>query len=186
MPEQKGTKVTLTQDEAYEAASIGVGRRIERLRDELGEDGLQISGRDGERLVTLTWDEVYEAALAGAKRAIDINYDSLRDNHRSGWPVTFDAQINASLAEYAVAKWLHLDPRKRPVRTADDHRIHVRWSPDPKSGLPVWEEDTDEDLYVLVTGGEATLRLIGWITGSEAKMVKLPRGVSLKNLESLN
>jgi hypothetical protein len=47
--------------------------------------------------------------------------------------------------------------------------FHVQWSPDPKAGLIVHDEDDEDARYVLVTGEPPTFTIHGWTTVREAK-----------------
>ncbi len=83
----------------------------------------------------------------------------------------------ATVAECAVAKFLGVEWSGELLKTHDGRHIWARWSPHHDSNLAVLDGESAEDVYVLVTGQVPTLRLAGWITGSEARRHVSSRGM---------
>lgn len=121
--------------------------------------------------VTLTEDELYQGALIGARRQIEAVKKGLPDKHGFeglGW----DLHLEGALGELAFAKAVdrHWGGSVNVFRTqADVGKLEVRTRSKTWYELLIREDDSDESIFVLVTGRAPTYNVAGWIRGRDAK-----------------
>ena len=120
--------------------------------------------------VSLEWFEVARAALVGVSR----NVEALRKGCVNRMPINDEWSIHilGALGECAFAKatgryWSgSVNTFKRG---GDVGAIQVRTRSKHKYDLIVRNDDADDDVFVLVTGGPHEFQVHGWIQGKDAK-----------------
>lgn len=121
--------------------------------------------------VTLTPEEMFAGATVGVRRRIRAILK--RRQHRHGYEGgdNWTTDVDAALAEMAVAKALDRfwtdDPA--PDYEGDVGSAHVRATPRKDGCLILHKDDPDEAMFVLVVGRENTWGIVGWIQGRDGK-----------------
>ena len=122
-------------------------------------------------LIELAWSEVSLAAEAGVHRRLRHMIKHTGDTYgykdEDGW----DIDIEACGAEMAVAKYLGVYWHDSGLPDSSDVGgfVGVRWTKHPKGHLLVYDRDSDQLAYALVTGRCPNLSILGWMWGHEAK-----------------
>jgi len=110
--------------------------------------------------------------LASIKSGLS-NYHKVNKTDRSAMP--WDADIEGSLAELAVAKYLgcYWDGSVNNFLGADIEikglRLQVRQTSYPEGHLIIHDKDRDNDIFILVIGTIPEYAIIGWLYGHEGK-----------------
>ncbi len=124
--------------------------------------------------IVLEWYEYALAADVGRLRNLasvrrgSSHRVKTRDTSGIGWT----EHIEGAAAELAVAKYLGIywggdvDTFKKADVGSD---LQIRWTPSHSNRLIIREADSDDDVYILVTGLVPKLSIRGWITGADAK-----------------
>lgn len=120
--------------------------------------------------ITLSWHEAAMASEIGRLRQLVSVKRGLLDQHGysgDGW----SEHIEGACGELAVAKALgrYWDGSVNTFEQPDLPGLQVRTRSQPYYDLIVRPSDSDEDLYVLVTGRCPRYFVRGWVTGAEAK-----------------
>jgi hypothetical protein len=120
--------------------------------------------------VDLEWFEVSRAALVGVSR----NVEAMRKQcqNRSTVPDDWGIHILGALGECAFAKATNRywnGSVNTFKRGGDVGRIQVRTRARHDHDLIVRDGDSDDDVFVLVTGGPSSFEIRGWCMGKEAK-----------------
>ncbi|CAB4197130.1 hypothetical protein UFOVP1304_4 [uncultured Caudovirales phage] len=121
--------------------------------------------------ITLTPPEMMIASQVGCMRHISAVKAGLTDKHGAS-PGNWQVHIDGALGEIAVAKALDRfwSGSVNTFKAADiGANIQVRTSQRHDSRLIVRHDDSDDDLFVLVTGIAPDYRVRGWISGADAK-----------------
>lgn len=121
--------------------------------------------------VNLEWFEVSRAALVGVSR----NVEALRHNYRQklrGKDESWERHVLGALGECAFAKATgrYWSGSVNTFKAADiGANIQIRTRSQHSYDLIVRDEDSDDDVYVLVTGGPHEFEVRGWVRGKDAK-----------------
>lgn len=125
-------------------------------------------------MLTLTSPEMMMASMVGCLRHISAVQAGLQDRHGAaagGWQL----HIEGALGEMAVAKCLGRF-WSGPINNFKDadigRHIQVRTRSRHDYDLIVRRDDSDDDLFVLVTGIAPDYCVKGWIRGRDAKQDK--------------
>lgn len=126
--------------------------------------------------VNLTWHELSLAAAAGVRRNLEARRKGRPDTYgkdvsqmEGGWGV----HIEGAAAEMAVAKacgrywdpvWSEIDRTR-----GDIGQLQVRSTMRPNGCLLLHPEDSDESMFVLVTGIAPNFQIRGCIRGHQGK-----------------
>lgn len=124
--------------------------------------------------VRLTWTEIAHGALAGISRRVSAMRRARPEKFANGDAALWDQDINAALAELAVAKALGtyfdfacvLSPGGLADVSGDIEVRHVKRASD---SLPVYEKDDPDRRFVLVVGQPPEFEIAGWIPGIDAQ-----------------
>jgi len=119
--------------------------------------------------VKLDYWELIMCVQAGAMRRIE----NIVKNNPSLMPKenAWEADIEAAMAEYAVAKTINEvwygkgSPRQMDV----GRNNQVRHTLIPHGRLIVQKDDNEDNIYWLVTGCDGQYQVHGWISGKDAK-----------------
>ena len=129
--------------------------------------------------VRLTENEMRMAASTGVERQLSSLSKGLKDKHGFDGSTPWEIHINGSLAEAAAAKGLDIFYRGDvdTFKNADlGGNIQVRHTKMEPPQLIVRPTDSDNDIFVLVTGAAPEYTLHGWMMGKDAKQNKWSRG----------
>lgn len=105
----------------------------------------------------------HQALIKGKKEAHGYN-------GKDGWQI----HIEGALGEIAAAKYLgvYWDMSVNTWKTEDLKGIHIRTRSEHNYDLIIRPNDTEDAIYVLVTGRYGQYRVRGWIEGSQTKNPK--------------
>lgn len=120
--------------------------------------------------VSLEWYEISRAALVGVSRNVEALRKSCSSKFRAG--SEWDAHILGALGECAFAKSqnLYWNGSVNTFKAGGDvGLIQVRTRSNPTYDLIVRQDDSSDDVFVLVTGGPNDFRVHGWMRGGDAK-----------------
>lgn len=123
--------------------------------------------------VTLDHHEALESAIEGLKRRHRRLYEGIPERYGTFDGDLWGADIEATCAEAAFAKFMGLywrpseGPQQGDVR--DVQGWEVRWSKHDQAHLLVHERDADHAPYVLVVGALPHFRITGYMVGKQAK-----------------
>lgn len=124
-----------------------------------------------ERIATLSRAEIMQAAVVGVMRQVQNLRDSREPAHGAGSGSDWQLHIEGALGEFALAKAINAFPGgahefrgtdvggKWQVRTAGKHHY----------SLILHEADSDDDVFVLLTGRNGEYVVRGWIRGVDGK-----------------
>lgn len=121
--------------------------------------------------VTLEWYELSRAALVGVSRNVEALRMKCHDRlstKASNW----DIHILGALGECALCKALGLywAGGINTFKAGDvGDLLQVRTRSNHAYEMIVRRGDKDTDIFTLVTGGPAEFRVVGWLTGKDAK-----------------
>lgn len=121
--------------------------------------------------VSLEWFEVARAALVGVSR----NVEAMRKGCVNRMPINDEWSIHilGALGECAFAKATgrYWSGSVNTFKSGGDvgRSIQIRTRSQHAYDLIVRDDDADDDLFVLVTGGPHEFRVHGWIRGGDAK-----------------
>lgn len=121
--------------------------------------------------ITLTWSECLLASQIGMLRQIESLKKGLPDKHGFdglGW----DVHIEGAMGELAVAKYLgvYWSGSVNTFKNLPDvDSLEIRTRSKPEYELIVRENDSDDSVFVLVTGKCPKYTLVGCIPGAQAK-----------------
>lgn len=128
--------------------------------------------------ITLSADELLCAVVVAAQRKIASDrrrasgYESRRAEHYEEVR-TWDQEIESSAAEMAVARWRNRywmgSSFDSSTPGTDAGNAQVRWTEHRNGHLIVYEEDSEDAVFVLVTGRSPTFAIIGWTYGADAR-----------------
>lgn len=125
--------------------------------------------------VKLTWHELMTAAQIGLRRQIEAMAKGLPDKHgldaEKGWGV----HIEGAAGELAFAKatnryWGGSVNTFKVGGDVGDIQVRTRSRDDYE--LLVRDDDRDEDCFVLVIGRAPKFKIMGYLTGKDAKQSK--------------
>lgn len=126
--------------------------------------------------VQLEWHEVLMAAAIGVNRHIESRRKGLKDfiTIQGYGDNKWDMDIEGAASEMAVAKHLGLywDGAINSFKGGDVGRLQVRSARLHDYKLIVRNNDSDTDLFVLVTGSSPDYRIHGYLSGKMAKEAK--------------
>lgn len=119
--------------------------------------------------VVLSVAEVMQGVVAGAMRR--IRNRKLQTADRYGAPPSpWDADIEGAMAEMAVAKYLGEFWSYGKWSTPDTSGGRQVRSTRHKDGrLILYKGDADDDVFVLVRGGDGVYEIAGWIVAKDGK-----------------
>lgn len=121
--------------------------------------------------VHLEWYEVSRAALVGVSRNVEAMRRGCAEKLK-GSVDAWERHVKGALGECAFAKATnrYWSGSVNTFKAPDfEGNIQVRARSDNNHDLIVREDDHDEDLFVLVTGGPSEFTIHGWVQGLEAK-----------------
>ena len=121
--------------------------------------------------VTLTWHEAQTAAVTGITRRIRAKARARTEVYGSPKTDPWAIDIEAACAERAAAKatGCYWNQEVDPDYPGDVGVWQVRHTPRADGCLILHERDSDESVFILVTGTMPTYRVCGWITAHEGK-----------------
>lgn len=140
------------------------------MREMMEGDGAATIPDDESSVVTLTWHEVLMASEIGRTRQLEAIRRYRADRHGfagAGW----SEHIEGACGELAVAKSLgvYWDGAINTFSREDLPDLQVRTRSRHDYDLIVRPQDSDDHIWVLVTGKCPTYRVRGWIRGRDAK-----------------
>lgn len=121
--------------------------------------------------VHLEWYEVSRAALVGVSRNVDAMRNGCRERLH-GKVESWERHVVGALGECAFAKGTnrYWSGSVNTFKSADvGGNIQIRTRSQHHYDLIVRDGDSDEDVFVLVTGGPADFIIRGWMPAAEAK-----------------
>ncbi len=124
--------------------------------------------------VSLEWFEVSRAALVGVSRNVEAMRKGYRQKLR-GKDESWERHVLGALGECAFAKATnrYWSGSVNTFKAADvGDNIQIRTRSQHAYDLIVRDDDRDDDVYVLVTGGPTDFTLHGWMRCSDAKSPK--------------
>lgn len=122
-------------------------------------------------LIELSSLEVGAGVRTGGLRQYQALKMGKREAHgykgNDGWQI----QIEGALGEIAVAKFLNIywDSSVNTWKTEDLKGIQVRTRSEHHYDLIIRKDDSEESLYILVTGRYGKYNIRGWMEGSKCK-----------------
>jgi hypothetical protein len=122
-------------------------------------------------VVTLSPAELISAAQIGIIRQIEAIRRKLPDKHGyvgDGWSL----HVEGACGELAFAKALNVywAGTVNVYKDADvGANIQIRTRSKANYDLLIRSDDSDDEVFVLVTGTAPTFRVVGWILGRDAK-----------------
>ncbi len=132
--------------------------------------------------VTLTEDEMAVASLIGCKRRCESKSRSRSDNHGLKDADFWGIDIEGAAAEMAYCKYRNIfwSASVNSFKKADcDYNVQIRSTKYANGKLIIRNDDSDTDVFVLVTGVAPTFCVCGWIKGIDGKVeqhVSAPNG----------
>lgn len=121
--------------------------------------------------VSLEWFEVSRAALVGVSRNVEALRKGLQQRLK-GKDESWERHVLGALGECAFAKATnrYWSGSVNTFKAADVGRhIQVRTRSQHAFDLIVRDDDHDDDVFVLVTGGPQEFVVRGWLKASDAK-----------------
>jgi hypothetical protein len=123
--------------------------------------------------VTLKRHELFMGAQAGVMRRLEAMRHGREDRYGAPPQDLWGLDIEACLAELAVAKaynlyWERLARNPAALR-GDVAELQVRSTWREDGSLILHHEDPDDAIFILVTGRAPTFDIRGWIRGSDGK-----------------
>lgn len=122
--------------------------------------------------IRLSWHEVMTAAMVGVMRQVYSLRDNRKDRHGfkgCGW----NEHIEGACAEQVLSKFLNVYWSSHVNHFEGDDlpglQVRTRMTPRKDFALIVRPSDSDQGVFVHVTGVCPTFYVHGWIRGSEAK-----------------
>lgn len=118
-------------------------------------------------------DEALQAGIIGLKRRISSCDQGFADRKKCA-TTNWEGDIEGAIGEFVVAKFLGI-PWQAGINTfhaPDVGDIQVRTTHHLTGKLIVREEDSNDEVYVLVTGTYPTYHICGWMRGKECKQDK--------------
>lgn len=122
--------------------------------------------------VALEWFEVSRAALVGVSRNVEAlrrGYQNSRPTREKDW----DIHILGALGECAFAKATnrYWNGSVNTFKSGGDigEIVQIRTRSRHDFDLIVRDDDKDNDIFVLVTGGPIEFEVQGWMKASDAK-----------------
>jgi|SRR6185312_15705097 len=122
--------------------------------------------------VTLEWYELLAAATVGLHRQLSALRDARPDRHGYSGEDSWGVHIEGAAGEAAFAKCMDRywgGPIDSFKVGGDVGAIQVRTRSRHSYELIVRPDDRDSDTFVLVTGRAPTFRVVGYISGADAK-----------------
>lgn len=123
--------------------------------------------------ITLTWYELQRAGVVAVDRYVRALRDGKPDKHgaktdANGLGLHFEGAAGEMVFAKATGRYWSgsVDTYKTE---GDVGPIQVRTRSSHTYELLVRKDDADEDRFVLVTGRAPSYRVVGWLTGREAK-----------------
>lgn len=122
--------------------------------------------------INLEWFEVSRAALVGVSRNVEALRKGLQSARHMSDDALWSAHILGALGECAFAKgtnryWSGSVNTFKDPDVGDN--IQIRTRSKHNYDLIVRDNDRDDDVYVLVTGGPTEFVLHGWMRCADAK-----------------
>ncbi len=120
---------------------------------------------------TLSPNEIHMGACHGVLRRTE-KHQGKRSDRVQKEDSSWDNEINGALAELAFCKtrgiyWSGCVE----LRAKDAGSVEVRWTRHKdKGGLIIYDHDADDAMFILMDGFAPTYRIIGWISGADAKL----------------
>ena len=122
-------------------------------------------------VITLTAMEIMLAAICGARRHMESLLSRRADAHgadaENGW--TLHIEGAAGEMAFARARGVYWLPTINGFKAPDVGRFQVRTRSRHEYDLLVRQDDSDDDMFALVTGKIPTFRVVGVILGRDAK-----------------
>ena len=124
--------------------------------------------------VTLTYPEVMQAAQVGIMRLVGNMKRGLSDKFGTREVDRWGVDIEGACGEMATAKYLghYWSGSIGNFYAADVGKLQVRTTQYANGHLIVHSEDSDDHVFILVTGKAPAFSIHGWIAGAEAKSDK--------------
>jgi len=122
--------------------------------------------------VKLTPHEVQAGAIIGIERHIQAMAKGLKDKHGLRAQDRWRVHIEGACGEIAFAKAMNMywSPSVNTFKGHPDiGSFEIRTRSQQNYDLLVREDDEDDRIFVLVVGMAPQFRLVGWLTGKEAK-----------------
>ena len=115
--------------------------------------------------------ELTHAAYVGvARRVVSLRQKNNQNKHalRSDWAT----DIDGAAAECAFSKWsgMYWEPSVNTFKAPDVGHIQVRSTNHDAGHLIVRDNDSANEMFVLMVGKYASWRLAGWMFGMDAKV----------------
>lgn len=152
-------------------------RKLPPLQTTSPSDTGDVTVVAGVATVRLAWFEVETCAHAGIRRRIESVRKGTKDSPGFNRTDKWDIDIAGACGEMAVAKVLdkYWDAAVNTFHRGDVGKLQVRTSRQEKPYLVVQKHNADDDIFVLVQGTPPDFKVIGWMTGQEAKQRKYLR-----------
>jgi hypothetical protein len=121
--------------------------------------------------------------IIGSERQISAVEKGLNNSFGykgSGW----DIHIEGAAGELAYCKWagIYFYPTIDTFKNGGDvGELQIRTRSEDSYDLIVREKDRDDDIFILVVGKIPKYRIVGWITGSNAKQKKWEKDYGNRN-----
>lgn len=127
--------------------------------------------------VRLAWFEVETCAHAGVRRRIESIRRGTKDAPGFNRTDKWDIDIAGACGEMAVAKVLdkYWDAAVNTFHRGDVGKLQVRTSRQETPFLIVQKHNSDDDIFVLVQGTAPDYKVLGWLSGKQAKQKKYLR-----------
>lgn len=126
--------------------------------------------------IELEWHEILMAAAIGVNRYVESRRKGLKDfiTIQGYGDNKWDMDIEGAASEMVVAKYLELywDGSINSFKGGDVGRLQIRSARPHDYKLIVRNNDSNTDLFVLVTGSSPTYRIHGYTNGKQAKQAK--------------
>ena len=124
--------------------------------------------------VKLNGIELMIGAFVGASRKVGSRKSGLTDGMRAGKDKAWDIDIEGSLGEIAVAKYLNCywQGGVNTFKKQDIVGYQVRRTQYIPASLRGQTNDKDDDIFILVTGTSPNFNIVGWAYGRDIKQKK--------------
>jgi hypothetical protein len=119
--------------------------------------------------VRLTFYEIMQGAHVGVMRQVENMQKQRKARYGAGHTNDWQLNIEGALAEMALAKYLDRYWAKGMVGDKDVAGVQVRSTSYANGRLRLHEDDSDDDVFYLVTGINGVYEVVGWILGCNGK-----------------
>ena len=124
-------------------------------------------------IVQLDMAEMTMATMVAGMRRGESKVNNRVDNHGFNGEKAWDIEIEGCAAEMAYCKFRnkYWSGSVGSFKKADSgDNVQIRHTVLEQGRLIVRNDDNNDHYYVLVVGKAPTMRIVGWIKGSDAKM----------------